>query len=192
MRANKSKRSDIRRELMAITMAVAAASTTTTATAALDIFLKIGDIKGESTDAKHKGEIDVLAWSWGFVGPSRNSPGVPQRPVGPPKEACAQSISFTKFTDAASPLLMANAALGTNIPSATLAVRRSEQAEDFLLMTLKDVIISGISSGGSGGEDIPTENVTLSYSTARVAVKSGGSKGEVGDAVEADVPGTCP
>lgn len=191
MRANKSKRADIRRELMAITMAVAAASAATGVAAAVDTFLKIGDIKGESTDEKHKGEIDVLSWSWGLVGPSRNSPGVPQRPVGPQKEACAQSITLMKFTDVASPLLMANAALGNNIPNATLALRRSgEGVEDFLVVTMKDVIISGISTGGSSEE--PTESVTLSYSSARVSFKPVDAKGGVGPAVEADVPGTCP
>ena len=51
MRANRSKRADIRRELLAITMAVAAAGTTTAATAALDIFVKLGEIKGESVDS---------------------------------------------------------------------------------------------------------------------------------------------
>ena len=33
---------------------------------AVDMFLKIGDIEGESTDDKHGKEIDVLAWSWGM------------------------------------------------------------------------------------------------------------------------------
>ena len=33
--------------------------------AAFDYFLKLDGIPGESTDAKHKGEIDVLSWSWG-------------------------------------------------------------------------------------------------------------------------------
>ena len=32
---------------------------------ASDLFIKIGDIKGESLDDKHKDEVDVLAWSWG-------------------------------------------------------------------------------------------------------------------------------
>ena len=32
---------------------------------AVDMFIKIGDIKGESTDDKHKDEIDVLSWSLG-------------------------------------------------------------------------------------------------------------------------------
>ena len=192
MRANRSKRADIRRELLAITMAVAAAGTTTAATAALDIFVKLGEIKGESVDSKHKGEIDVLAWSWGLAGPSRNSPGVPQRPVGPAKDACAQSITLTKFIDVASPSIMGNAALGKNIASAQLAVRRSEQSEDFLVITLKDVLISAVSTGASGGEDIPTESVTLNFSSARVSFRPQNDKGGVGEAVEADVPGSCP
>lgn len=191
MRANKSKRADIRRELMAITMAVAAAGTATSATAAIDIFFKLGDIKGESKDVDHKGEIDVLSWSWGLAGPSRNSPGVPQQPVGPAKQACAQSINLVKFTDVASPLLMANAALGTNIANAKLALRKTEASEDFLVITLKDVIISGIATGASGSEDTPTESVTLNYSSARVSFKPQNATGGPGNAVEADVPGTC-
>ena len=34
---------------------------------AVDIFLKLGDIKGESTDDKHKNEIEVLSFSWGIA-----------------------------------------------------------------------------------------------------------------------------
>ena len=33
---------------------------------AVDVFLKLGDVKGESKDSKHEGEIDVLSWSWGI------------------------------------------------------------------------------------------------------------------------------
>jgi type VI secretion system secreted protein Hcp len=32
---------------------------------AADIFAKLGDIKGESLDSKHKDEVEVLSWSWG-------------------------------------------------------------------------------------------------------------------------------
>jgi type VI secretion system secreted protein Hcp len=191
MREKKIKRADIRRELMAITMAAAAAGTVTAASAATDIFIKIGDIKGESVDLKHKGEIDVLSWSWGLLGPSRNSPGIPQRPVGPPQQACSQSINLSKLTDAASPLLMANAALGKNIPSASLAVRKSEQSQDFLIITLKDVIISGIATAGASGANDSTESVALNFSSAHVTFRPQDDKGLPGAPVEADVPGTC-
>ncbi|MCK9688689.1 type VI secretion system tube protein Hcp, partial [Scleromatobacter humisilvae] len=33
---------------------------------AMDMFIKIGSLKGESVDKTHAGEIDVLAWSWGM------------------------------------------------------------------------------------------------------------------------------
>ncbi|HDS5282244.1 TPA: type VI secretion system receptor/chaperone Hcp, partial [Escherichia coli] len=33
---------------------------------AVDMFIKIGDVKGESKDKTHAEEIDVLAWSWGM------------------------------------------------------------------------------------------------------------------------------
>jgi type VI secretion system secreted protein Hcp len=192
MRANKSKRKDLRRELMAITMAVTAAGATTSAVAAIDVFIKLGEIKGESVDAKHKGEIDVLSWSWGLIGPTRNSPGVPQRPVGPPQQACSSSINLTKFTDVASPLLMANAALGTSLQSATLSVRRGEESGDFLVITLKDVIISGISTGAASGGSEASESVSLNFSSAHVSVRSQDGKGGLGPPVEANVPGTCP
>ena len=38
-------------------------------------FLKIGDIKGESNDAKHKDEIEVLSWSWGVTRPGTMAHG---------------------------------------------------------------------------------------------------------------------
>ena len=59
---------------------------------AVDMFIKIGDIKGESRDKTHKEEIDVLAWSWGMSNSgSRLQP--PVRPFAPhplaaPKKRC--------------------------------------------------------------------------------------------------------
>jgi type VI secretion system secreted protein Hcp len=193
MRENSNNGNDIRRDLMAITLAVAAAGSATSAIAASDIFFKLGEIKGESVDAKHKGEIEVLSWSWGLIGPTRNSPGVPQRPVGPARDACAQQIFLTKDVDAASPLLMANAALGTTLPSATLALRKADSSqEDYLVITLKDVFVSSVQSGASRGGGDAIETVSLVYSSANVKFRPQDATGKLGDAIEADVPGSCP
>jgi len=193
MRANRKKGADVRRELMAITMAVAAAGTTTAAVAASDIFAKIGDIKGESIDSKHKAEIDVLSWSWGLTGPTRNSPGVPQRPVGPAQASCSQEIFLTKNVDAASPLLMANAALGTTLKEATLALRKADSSqEDYLVITLKDVLVSSVASGASSAGKDATETVSLVFSSANVKYRPQDSEGKLGNPVEASVPGSCP
>ena len=40
---------------------------------AADIFAKLGDIKGESLDAKHKDEIEVLSFSWGLTNSASSS-----------------------------------------------------------------------------------------------------------------------
>jgi len=42
---------------------------------ATDTFLKLGDVKGESTDDKHRDEIEVLAFSWGMNQPGSMSGG---------------------------------------------------------------------------------------------------------------------
>jgi len=179
----------IRRELMAAALSAAAlAMSSAPALAAVDTFLKIGDIKGESTDLKFKGSIDVLSWSWGMVGAGRNSPK-PQQPVGPAQAACAFDISFVKKTDHASPQLMAAVATGTHFPEATVIMRTTSGAEkeSFLTVTLKDVVISSVSQGASGGQDAPTENVGFAFSGGSVSFVSDGDNGPV----TASIPPSC-
>ena len=67
---------------------------------ATDIFAKIGDIKGESIDAKHKDEVEVLSWSWGVA-----QSGSVTGPGGGTGKASFADFSFTHRIDTASPLL---------------------------------------------------------------------------------------
>ena len=127
-----------------------------TALAAVDMFLKIGNITGESQDSKHKGEIDVLAWSWGASNdPSKGG----KAPTG-----CIQDLSLTKYVDSATPALIMNGMTGEVSPSAVLVVRKAGSMPlEYLTLTMKNVRISSYSTGGSGGEDRLTENVTLNF-----------------------------
>jgi len=182
------------RELVAAALSAVAlaAATPNVAVAAIDIFLKIGDIKGESVDSKHKAEIDVLSWSWGVVGPIRNSAKQPQTPVGPAQPSCAQDISIQKPVDKASPVLFAKAAAGVPIPTATFAVRKSgEDPQDFLVITLSDVLVTSVSQSGAGGGGGPTESVSFGFSSAKVSYKPQSDDGTTADAIVADVPGSC-
>jgi type VI secretion system secreted protein Hcp len=182
-----------RRELIAVAMAAVAlaAASPNVANAANDIFVKIGDIKGESVDAKHKNEIEVLSWSWGVIGAFRNSAKQPQQPVGPGQPACAQDISIVKFVDSASPLLFAKAVTGATIPTATFALRKSEASQDFLVITLSDLIVTSVSQGGSQGGDLPTESLTFGFSSGTIAVKQQTIEGAAGESITAPVPGSC-
>jgi type VI secretion system secreted protein Hcp len=128
---------------------------------AVDQFIKIAGIKGESEDHKHKGEIDVLSWSWGMS----NSGSAQMGGGSGSGKASFQDISFTKWIDRSTPTLMGFAASGEHIPKAELVVRKAggKNPLEYIKITMQDLIISSVSTGGSGGEDRLTENVTLNF-----------------------------
>ncbi len=127
---------------------------------AVDMFIKIGDIKGESRDSKHKEEIDVLAWSWGMSnsGTAHLGGGAGAGKVN------VQDLSLTKYIDASSNALMMAACNGKHYPEATLVVRKAgEKPLEYIKITMNEVLITSLSTGGSGGEDRLTENVSLNF-----------------------------
>jgi type VI secretion system secreted protein Hcp len=135
------------------------------AAAATDMFIKIGDIKGESQDVKHKDEIDVLAWSWGMS----NSGTTHSGGGGGAGKSTVQDFSFTKFVDLSTTDLMLNTLTGKHTPEATFVVQKVGKAPfEFLKITFTDVIVTSVSTGGSGGEDRLTENITLNFAKVKV------------------------
>lgn len=138
---------------------------------AVDMFMKLGDIKGESTDDKHKEEIDVLAWSWG-VSNAGSTHG------GGGGKANVQDISFTKYVDKSSPNLMQFCCSGKHFDKALLTVRTAgDKPLEYLKVNLETVKITSVSTGGSGGEDRLTENVTLNFSKYKVSYQPQGKDG---------------
>ena len=148
---------------------------------AMDMFIKIGELKGESRDKVHKDEIDVLAWSWGI-----SNSGSAQVGGGAGAGKCnVQDISFTKYLDKASPDLMLACCNGKHFPKATLTVRKAgENPLEYLLITVEELIVTSLSTGGSGGEDRLTENVTLNFARVKVNYKEQTPTGGVGDKPE--------
>jgi len=132
---------------------------------AMDMFIKIGDIKGESVDHKHKEEFDVLAWSWG----ASNS-GDAQKGGGQGAgKVSVQDLSFTKYIDKGSADLLLATCNGKHFPTAVLTVRKAgEKPLEYLKITMEDLIITSLSTGGSGGEDRLTENCTLNFARVKV------------------------
>jgi type VI secretion system secreted protein Hcp len=127
---------------------------------AVDMFLKIKGIDGESSDAKHKKEIDVLAWSWGLSqsGSAHYGGGAGSGKVS------IQDLSFTHYIDSSSHALMLACCTGEHIGEATLVVRKAgKEPLEYVKITFNDLIISSVSTGGSGGEDRLTENVSLNF-----------------------------
>jgi type VI secretion system secreted protein Hcp len=132
---------------------------------AMDIFIKIGDLKGESVDDKHKDEVQVLAWSWGMSQSGTTHTGTG---AGSGKVA-VQDMSFTHYIDKVSPNLMLACANGKHFSEALLTVRKAgEKPLEYLKITMTDLIVTSVTTGGSGGEDRLTENVSLNFAKFKV------------------------
>jgi len=133
-----------------------------------DMFLKIEgpDIKGESSDSKHPDLIEVLSFSWGVanMGTAGSGGG------GGAGAADKQDLVITKYSDKSSNVLATGCAAGTHYKKATLFVRKAGGEQlDYLTIELGPsekgaVFLSNYQvSGGGGG--IPTETVSINFST---------------------------
>jgi type VI secretion system secreted protein Hcp len=127
---------------------------------ASDIFAKIGDIKGESLDSKHKDEIEVLSWSWGVTNPAKVAGGGSGGGAG---KASFHDLSFTHKIDKASPLLLKGCATGQHLKEATITHRKAGKGQqEFLIIKMNDVLIAAVTDADSqeGGN---LETVSLAF-----------------------------
>lgn len=146
---------------------------------AVDMFLKLSnDIKGESQDDKHKDEIDVLAWSWGVSQSGTFHAGG----GGGSGKASFQDISVTKWVDKASNGLLRACATGEALKQADLVVRKAGKTPlEYVTIKMSNVLVTSVSTGGSGGEDRLTENISLNFAEFEYTYtgqKPDGSKGD--------------
>ncbi|WDE14135.1 Hcp family type VI secretion system effector [Thalassomonas haliotis] len=131
---------------------------------AVDIFLKLDGIEGESIDDSHAQEIDILSWSWGMSQSGTMHLGE----GGGAGKVNVEDISFTKYIDNASHALMLRCASGEHIPNAKLTVRKAGKVPlEYIIVTFTDCLVSSISTGGSGGEDRLTENISLNFAEVK-------------------------
>ena len=141
---------------------------------AVDMFIKIGDIVGESDDKTHKAKIDVLAWSWGMSNSGTTHTGA----GGGAGKANVQDLSFTKYIDSATNALMLACCKGTHYDDATLIVRKAGGTPvEYVVITMNEVLVTSVSTGGSGGEDRLTENVTLNFAKVKLEYQPQDAKG---------------
>lgn len=133
---------------------------------AVDMYLKLDKIEGESPDDKHKGEIEVLSWSWGAT----QSGTTHQGSGGGSGRVEVQDLTVTKFLDKSSPALFLHTCNGHHIPTAVLTLRKAGGAKalEYFKVTMENVIITSYRTGGSSSDDRVTESVTLNFGTAKV------------------------
>jgi len=141
--------------------------------AAVDMFLKIGDIKGESLDKTHRDEIDVLAWSWDL-----SQSADPRNPIVRP-------LSVTKYMDLSSPVLYDYLLTNKMADEAILTVRKAgTDPLEYVIITMTGVTVTTASTGGAEGEDRLTENISLNFSSACVKYTAQDTTGTPGTSIE--------
>jgi type VI secretion system secreted protein Hcp len=127
---------------------------------AVDMFLKLDGIKGESQDHKHKDEIHIESFSWGVsqTGTFGSGGG------GGAGKVAVHDISVTKVVDKSTPALMLHCANGKHIPAGLLTFRKAgEKPLEYLKIKLADILVSSVQEAGHGGGDLLTENLSLNF-----------------------------
>jgi type VI secretion system secreted protein Hcp len=136
---------------------------------AVDYFLKIDGIEGESADSKHKNEIDVLNWSWSETQSGTMAYGG----GGGAGKVSMQDFHFTMRVCKASPKLLLHCANGKHIPAAVLIARKAgEEQQEFLKIKFSDLLVSSFSTGGGGADDVPMDSISLNFSKIEYEYKA--------------------
>ena len=125
-----------------------------------DFFLKIEGIEGESSDSKHKGEIQISSFSFGVTNSGTGGAGGGS---GAGK-VNVQDIHVTKVMDKSSPNLFIGCCTGKHYNKATLTIRKAgEKPLDYLVYNLTEVMVSSHSVSGHEGGGIAQESVSLNF-----------------------------
>ena len=150
--------------------------------AQVDYFLKITGVEGESTDDKHKGEIEVESFSYGAtqqgIGHSGGGGGA--------GKVAMQDFHFVMRVSKASPKLFQACATGEHLKDATLVARKAgKEQQEYLKIKLTDVLVSSFQQGGSGGSNVvPMDQISFNFAKFEVEYKEQKSDGSLGGAVK--------
>jgi type VI secretion system secreted protein Hcp len=148
----------------------------------VDFFLKIDSVLGDSHDAHHNDEIEVIDFSWGETHAGSLSGSGSGAGAG---KVVIEDFHFTSLIGVASPKLMLLCANGKHVKSAILSGRRpGVTQQDYLKITLSDITVSAYHLSGSTG-DVPLDEVSLRFAKVQIDYKPQKATGALGAAVHA-------
>jgi len=128
---------------------------------AIEYFLKLDGIDGESASAKHKGEIELMNWSLGASNPSSHAGG--GLSAG---KVTISDITFSKPVDKSSAKLFDLCCTGKHIKDATLSCQKStgdKNPGDYLTIKFEEIHISSFQTGGSSGDAVGSESISFAF-----------------------------
>lgn len=149
--------------------------------AAVDYFLKLEGVEGESTSETHKGQIEIDSFSWGMS----NSGSMAAGSGGGAGKISVGSIRMVTAVSKASPMLFEAVVTGKHFPTATIVVTNTElRGQEFMKVTLTDVLISSYQLVGSSGEH-PAESFKLNFAKIEYEYSPQSSDGSMDAPVKA-------
>jgi len=139
---------------------------------AVDFYLKLDTIEGESADDKHQKEIQLLSWSLGgsqvtsVAGTGGSGAG----------KADISDLSIMKYYDKASPKLWKAMVAGTHLPKGTLtAVKAGADGKPFLKIDFEELYVTSLQHSASS--EIPSESVSFSFNKIKIDYSTQDEKG---------------
>ena len=138
--------------------------------ALVDYFLKLDGIDGSSADKDFAKWIEITSWSWGETQSGDFSGGG----GGGAGKVTLQDFHFVAKFDKSSPVLFLSCATGKHIKSGILIGRNNRAGaggEQFIKMTLGDVLISSYQTGAAT-DALPTDQVSLNF--AKIEIQDAG------------------
>ncbi len=154
---------------------------------AFDTFLDLTGVEGEATAKGMEKKIEIYSFSWGASNPTTVSSGATGLSAG---KVSVSSFNIMKKTEKSSPKLFQACCTGKHFDKAVVTMRKASGdggQKAFLTYTFTDVMVESVQwSGSTGGDDTPTESVSLAFAKVAITYQQQDSKGgSVGNAVDA-------
>jgi type VI secretion system secreted protein Hcp len=134
---------------------------------AFDAYLKLDTVAGESTRKGFEKWIEIYSFSMGASNPANITSGAG---AGAGKVDLS-AFSFMKKTDSSSPTMFVTCCGGKHFPKAQLKLNKAggEAAVDYLTYDFTECFVDSIQwSGSSGGDDTPSESVSMSFASVNI------------------------
>ena len=153
---------------------------------AFDTYLDITGVEGECTAKGFEKKIEIYSFSWGASNPTSVGPGRDGLSAG---RVSVSSFNVMKKTEKSSAKLFQACCDGTHFPTAVVTMRKAGGAagqQIFLKYSFTGCMVESIQwSGSSGGDDSPTESLSLAFSKVKIEYFMQDAKGSMAVAGQA-------
>lgn len=141
---------------------------------AVDYFLKLDGIQGESQDDKHKNEIQVLSWSWG----ASNLSSVAGTGGSGAGKVDMSDVSMMLNFDKSTPKFFKSISAGSHIATGTLsAIKAGSDGKPYLKVDFKEIFVTSLQMSASS--EVPAVSLSFTYDEIKIDYSAQDEKGNI-------------